>query len=293
VTVPIKFIATDSSLKDVQRALVARLKAAGLETPDLDARLLLMEATGLSRTELVVNNHDVMPSQAARLLESYVGRRLSGEPIDAIFGHQEFYGRRFDISKDVLSPRPETEGLVGHALQRLEGLGSPRILDLGTGSGAILITLLLESPAAAGVGIDMSPAALTMARRNAKVHGLRSRAEWMQSDWYENVEGLFDMVVSNPPYITDAAMEALAPEVANFDPDMSLRGGLDGLEAYAKILAGAGDYLRPGGALILEIGYDQGRSVPTMMGAAGFSNIALYQDLSGHDRVVTGIWGQK
>ena len=286
-------VLSDSSLKVVQRALTVRFKAAGLDTPDLDARILLTEAAGVTRTDLVTNGNDLISPEAVKTLENYAKRRLSGEPIDSILGHSEFYGRRFDISKNVLSPRPETEGLVDIALRAIVGVPSPRILDLGTGSGAILITLLLENQLASGIGVDVSREALTVAQENAERHDLKARAEWMQGDWYENVDGLFDMIVSNPPYITDAAMGELSPEVANFDPDISLRGGADGLAAYAKILAGAVDYLKPGGVLLMEIGYDQGRSVPAMMGAAGGSEIAVHKDLSGLERVVTGIWPKK
>lgn len=290
MTVPFLIPDSDTSFKAALRALAAKFKAEGLDTPDLDARFLLMDAAGVDRTALVTHGDDRVPADKLRTLESFANRRLAGEPIDSILGHSEFYGRRFDISKHVLSPRPETEGLVDIALARLAGVDSARILDLGTGSGAILITLLLENASASGIGIDMSSQALNVARGNAKLRGLKARATWQQSNWFEHVDGMFDMIVSNPPYITDAAMEDLSAEVAGFDPDISLRGGTDGLSAYAAILAGAGDFLKPGGALVMEIGYDQGQSVPAMMRAAGFSSTQLYLDMSGLDRVVTGIW---
>lgn len=290
MTVPFLIPEPAMSFAAVLRALTATFKAAGLETPDLDARFLVMDAAGMSRTELVTQGEDNIPADIRRTIEAFTNRRLAGEPVDYILGHSAFYGRRFDISAHVLSPRPETEGLVDIALAQLAGSRSPRLLDLGTGSGAILITLLLEMPSASGIGIDISSQALEVARANAKRHGLKARAQWQYSHWFEQVGGRFDMVVSNPPYITDAAMAELSPEVASFDPDIALRGGTDGLSAYAAILAGAGDVLKPGGALVMEIGYDQGQSVPEMMRAAGFSSVALHKDLSGHDRIVTGLW---
>lgn len=280
------------NFKDLQRVLTVRLKDADIETPGLDVRIFFEEATGLSRADIIACGNDIVPVNTAKILETYTARRIAGEPIDFILGHREFYGRRFEISKYVLSPRPETEGIIDLALRAFKGLLAPRILDLGTGSGAVLITLLKEL-GGEGVGTDISSDALNVAKTNATVHGVAAQSNWRESDWFENIGGTFDLIVSNPPYITNAAMDTLPGEVSGFDPDIALRGGVDGLTAYADILAGLPDYLNPGGIVILEIGFDQGCSVPAMMRACGLTDVTVHADLSGHDRIITGLWPQK
>lgn len=276
------------TLAEMKTYMRRQFRSAGLDTPDIDARLLLQFAGGWSAADLITGSDTDLPSEIEETLRELTARRLGGEPVDHILGTREFYGRAFNISKDVLSPRPETEGLVDLALKALQGIDHPAIADLGTGSGAIVISILSERPSARGLAVDISEAALKVATGNARRHGVQDRVTFLQSRWFDKVTDRFDIIVSNPPYITDAAMTALSPEVKLYDPDISLRGGTDGLSAYRMLTDRAQDYLKPGGQLITEIGYDQGQAVTEMFRRAGFKDIVLHQDLSGHDRIVSG-----
>ncbi len=259
-----------------------------METPDLEARLLIQAVTHFNSTDQILRGAEPLRLEEEKEIDALAVRRMSGEPIDHIMGFKEFYGRRFEISKDVLSPRPETEGLVDEVLKDLKDKTVPHILDLGTGSGAIIVSLLAETIDAVGTAVDLSSKALAVASINAKAHGVWDRLTVLQGDWFEPVEGTFDVIVSNPPYITDAAMETLSPEVRAFDPDLALRGGADGLGPYHIIAAQAGEYLCAGGGLFLEIGYDQGPAVANMIRANGFAHVSVLKDLAGHDRIVKG-----
>ena len=278
------------NVNSAKRFLMTQFREAGLETPDLDARLLVMAATGFSHTDMIVRGTDFPPSDVFDVIASYAERRLAGEPVDSILGYRQFFGLAFKISKDVLSPRPETEILVETAREILAPLSSPRILDLGTGSGAIIISILSELSAAEGVAVDISDPALKIARQNAVTHEVNSRLEFRCGSWFEPVPETFDLIVSNPPYITQAAMQQLSPEVANHDPHLALSGGEDGLTAYRTIIDGAGAHLNLAGHILLEIGYDQGASVSALLMAAGFSNVSIHKDLAGHDRMIKAMW---
>jgi len=273
----------------IRHDLARQFREAGLEMADQQARLLVMAATGLSHADLITRSHAPIPPASAALIADYARRRLSGEPVDHILGYREFYGRKFKISKDVLTPRPETELLVGAALDSLKNIKSPRILDLGSGSGAIVISILAETPNAVGVAVDMSRPALNIARQNMQTYGLADRVTFLQGYWFEPVSGDFDVILSNPPYITDAAMNALDPEVVDYDPDLALRGGADGLDAYRMIIGQAHTFLKPESPLILEIGYDQGEAVSGLLRDAHFHDIILSQDLAGHNRVIKAV----
>ncbi|WP_051279938.1 peptide chain release factor N(5)-glutamine methyltransferase [Hellea balneolensis] len=274
------------TVNSLKRFLTTQFQEAGVETPDLDARLLVMAATGLTHTELIISGRDFPPAATFDIIADYANRRLAGEPIDHILGYREFYGRRFKVTKDVLSPRPETELLIEAALENLRGKTGAKILDLGTGSGAIAISILTEENDAQGLAIDMSGAALDIAKENAAQHNVADRLKVLQGSWFEAVTEHFDIILSNPPYITDAAMKHLAPEVTGFDPDIALRGGADGLAAYKEIISNAPQYLKPNGIILLEIGYDQGPSVTDLLERRNFSDITTSQDLSGHDRMI-------
>lgn len=278
------------NVNSAKRFLTQQFRKAGLSTPDLDARLLVSFVTGLSRTDLVVRGTEFLTPEMFNQICRVSERRLSGEPIDHILGTREFYGYPFKVTKDVLSPRPETEGVVDMALAVMSGQAAPHFLDLGTGSGAILLSVLAECPHAQGVGVDISGAALKVARGNAEALGVADRATFICTRWTAGLSQRFDVIVSNPPYITDAAMEALDVEVAGFDPDIALRGGADGLVAYRDILGEVSSHLKPHGVLIFEIGYDQGSAVAEMMQHSGYENIKIDKDLAGHDRVVSGMW---
>lgn len=279
------------NVNSAKRFLMQQFREAGLDTPDLDARLLVMEATGFTHTDMIMRGTEFPPAGVFDLIASYAQRRIAGEPIDHILGYREFYGRRFKVNKDVLSPRPETEMLVEAALDIMKSKTDARILDLGTGSGAIAISILAEADNAQGVAVDLSAAALNIARKNAQTHKVDERLTFLEGPWFDPVEGRFDIILSNPPYITDAAMDELEVEVAKFDPDLALRGGEDGLIAYRAITSQAANYLNPKGVLLLEIGYDQGGSVSKLLESQDFSSIFVVKDLSGHDRMIKATCG--
>lgn len=274
------------NVTEAKRHLTTQFREAGLETAHLDARLLVMAATGFSHTDMIARGNEVPTAEAHILISQYATRRLAGEPIDHILGYREFYGRNFKVNKDVLSPRPETEMLVDAALEILKKKPEARIMDLGTGSGAIIISILAGADQARGVAVDMSAAALSVAQQNAKAHSVDDRLTFLEGSWFGPAQGRFDIILSNPPYITDAAMDELATEVSEFDPDLALRGGQDGLIAYRAIISQASNYLEPTGTLLFEIGYDQGRSVSQLLETHRFTAIFVLKDLSGHDRMI-------
>ncbi|WP_415809504.1 peptide chain release factor N(5)-glutamine methyltransferase [Litorimonas haliclonae] len=269
--------------------MTEQFRKAGVSFPEEDALELVLAATGMNRTEIALEGPSLLEPEVANTAAVYASRRLSGEPVDSILGWREFYGRRFKVTKDVLSPRADTELLIRCGLKALAGKKTaPTCLDLGTGSGAVLISILSECTNAAGVGVDISEEALSIARENASDLEVSNRAEFIRSEWYEAVVGRYDLILSNPPYITDAAMEELEAEVVQFDPDISLRGGPDGLEAYRAILSGAGRYLKSGGYLWVEIGYDQAETVQDLFVQSNFADIEIRKDLSGQTRCVGG-----
>lgn len=274
----------------VKRLLISQFREAGLDTPDLDARILLMAATGFSHSDVIARDREILSADTLKRLADYAARRAAGEPVDHILGYREFYGRQFTISKDVLSPRPETEMLVDMALEILKAKPKARILDLGTGSGAIAISILAESEHVQGVAVDVSKAALDAAKENAAAHNVGARLTLLEGSWFAPISGRFDIILSNPPYITAAAMENLDIDVKEFDPDLALRGGEDGLIAYRAIIADVADYLHFDGMVLFEIGYDQGKSVSDLLTRAGFAHISVHKDLSGHDRIIKAVY---
>ncbi|RFP87646.1 peptide chain release factor N(5)-glutamine methyltransferase [Rhodobacteraceae bacterium 63075] len=231
---------------------------------------------------LTLVSPEPLEAAAAAAFSGFITRRAGREPVSHILGTRQFYGRDFEVTANVLAPRGDTETLIAEALEE----PFETVLDLGTGSGAILVTLLAES-AARGTGTDLSEAALAVAARNAERHGVAARCSFTVSDWFEALEGRFDLIVSNPPYIGAEEMEALAPELAH-EPRLALTDEGDGLGAYRAICAGAPDHLRPGGHLLVETGWQQGADVAELMRGAGFVSVRVIQDLGGRDRVVRG-----
>ena len=265
------------------------LREARIAAPALDARLLLCHATGLSHEAYVAAINDVLAPDAAARFGASIERRLAGEPVSRIIGIREFYGRPFRIDASTLDPRPDTETLVEAALGLVDREAPLNILDLGTGSGCILITLLAELPRASGVAVDVSLGALELARANAQILGVGDRAAFLASDWLEAVEGSFDLVVANPPYLSATDMAALSPEVRDHDPGPALDGGPDGLSAYRRIVPGFRKALRPGGFALFEIGFDQDQAVLRLLAEAGLDvgeGQHLWRDLAGRPRVV-------
>ncbi len=274
--------------QEALRAAVERLRAVGVPDPARDARLLLAEALGIAPGRLTLQLPDPLAPDAASAFERMIAARAARQPVAQILGRRLFWGRAFAVTPDVLDPRPETETLIAAALD------APfrRVLDLGTGSGAILLTLLAERPVATGMGCDLSAAALAVARENAQALGLGSRATLCRSDWFSSVRGSFDLIVSTPPYIAAPELAQLAPEPRDWEPRMALVPAGDdgsGLGAYRAILAGLGPHLAPRGRLVVEIGAAQGRAVAALFLARGLAQVRVLRDLDGRDRVVCGL----
>lgn len=252
-----------------------------------DARWLLAHAMGVAPDRLILMAQEMVAPDVQARFNAMVQARATGQPVAQIIGQRMFWGRVFHVTPDVLDPRPETETLIAAALHH----PFARVLDLGTGSGAILLTLLAERPQASGLGVDLSPQALEVAARNAKALGVAARAQLMSSDWFSDVSGPFDLIVSNPPYIAQSDYLTLARDVRAFEPRMALVPADDddtGLNAYRIICAQATGFLTGGGWLMVEIGAGQGQAVEALFRAAQLRDIAVLPDMDGRDRVVIG-----
>lgn len=275
-------------LAAAQGALAKLLREAGIETSALDARLLVQGALDYDAGQLALAHDEALSHAAAMRLADYAAQRLKHKPVSRIFGSRGFYGRDFIINERVLDPRPDSETLIEVALAHLPDGAAARLLDLGTGSGCLLLTLLAERQALTGMGVDVSAQALDVARANAAALGLADRADFIESDWLKNITGTYEMIVSNPPYLGPGEIEWLARDVADYDPHLALYGGSDGLDPYRHLCRNAAAFLVQDGWLVFEIGALQARAVRGFMQEAGFSNIAVQQDLAGRDRVVCG-----
>jgi len=258
---------------------VARLRAAGIPDAPRDARRLLAHALGIEPGRLTLVLPDPVPQEAEALLDASVLRRSARAPVSHIVGFRAFHGREFRVTEDVLDPRPETETLIEAALRTPFG----RVLDLGTGSGCILLTLLAERPGATGIGTDLSEAALAVARDNAARLGIAT--DFVLADWFEGVSGRFDLIVSNPPYIAADEMPALAPELVH-EPRGALTDEADGLSAYRAIGAGAAGFLVPGGRILVEIGPTQAEAVADILAGGGLDIAGFHSDLDSRPRVI-------
>ncbi|MEQ1784463.1 MAG: peptide chain release factor N(5)-glutamine methyltransferase [Hyphomonadaceae bacterium] len=272
--------------QDVMRDAAARLQAAGVEGAWRDVRLLLAHALGVEPVDVILREKDDVEPVGLTAFEAAVQRREAGEPVSRIQGWREFYGRRFHVTPDVLDPRPETELLVDIAIARLPRDG--RVLDLGVGSGCILLSVLAERTDSSGVGVDISAAALGVARINAEALAVLARAELVQGGWDATLSGAFDLVLSNPPYIPAAEMEGLAREVINHDPHLALTPGGDGLGPYRAILARVSQLLAPGGWIGFEFGLGQSLAVSDLMAQAGLQQVEVLSDLAGIERAAFG-----
>jgi release factor glutamine methyltransferase len=283
----------DTSQSLSRRAALRRstnlLSAGGIAEAAGDARFLMLGLLGIAHRDLLLDGEKLLGAVEARSLDVALARRLTGEPVARILGAWEFWGLPFQLAPETLVPRPDTEMLVEAALASVpDRTASLRCLDLGTGSGCILVALLSELPAAFGIGLDRSPGALHMAHHNAVANGLGGRAAFVAGDWCDAVRGSFDLVVSNPPYIAKDLIPHLDRDVRQHDPRAALDGGPDGLDAYRRILDGVrtSALLAPGGTLLFEIGYDQADAVRALAGNVGFADRGLTRDLAGHDRVL-------
>lgn len=281
---------TGLTVDAARRALAAFLKDNDIETPELDARLLIGAALDLDHTGLATQAARVVTGDESDIISSFARRRTAHEPVARIIGRKEFWGLDLRVSAATLVPRPDTETVVDAALEIFRGATQPlRIADIGTGSGAILLALLSEFPCAAGIGTDISAAALATAELNARRLGLAGRASFVRCDYASALSGPFDLIVSNPPYIRSADIAALDRDVRDHDPHLALDGGADGLDAYRAIVPQAAALLGPDGALIVETGHDQGVQVSELMHASGLTLARPPKaDLSGIYRAVMG-----
>ena len=262
------------------------LAAAGIDAARLEARLLLEWVGACSYTDLLRSPERLLDAVAQGVFDTLIERRAGGEPLAYLMGEAEFRGRVFQVSPAVLIPRADTEVLVDRALLHLAGLKAPRVLDLGTGSGIVAVSLALECPAAQLAAVDFSPAALDVARNNASRLG--ATVEFIESDWFGALRGrLFDLMVANPPYVA-AGDPHLACDGLPFEPQMALTDGADGLACIRQIVAGAPSHLRTGGWLIFEHGYDQGEASRNLLVGAGFKGVFTAPDMAGIDRVSGG-----
>ena len=290
------------NISDIYGYIETRLSEAGIEDAGSEARIILRETAGLGSTDIHMRPEEELSASVISDIENIINRRLMREPLQYIYGRWDFMGLSFAVKPGVLIPRPDTEILVETALRSLhDGM---RILDLCTGTGCILISLLKYSNDCEGVGTDISPDALVLARMNAEeilgnagfgeagIYGNNNdRYSFARGDLYEALDGghgRFDIIVSNPPYISSGVIETLAPEVRDHEPHLALDGGPDGLDILRRIIDGAPAHLIKGGELFLEIGYDQGEAVSRLMREAGFGEVEVIKDYAGLDRVVTG-----
>ena len=273
---------------DHLRAAAERLSAAGLEDGPDEARRLLLAASDLSSARLLTEMNAPMPPEEQARFDGFIARREQREPLSHILGTQPFWTLELKVTRDVLTPRADTETLIEATLKAFPDRSAPlRILDIATGSGAIILALLSEFPNATAIATDLSEAALGVARENAALTGLSDRVRFHHQSWAEGLEGPFDLVVSNPPYIAASVIDTLEPEVRVFEPRMALEGGETGFEPYPHLFAEAGRLLAPGGLALLEIGYDQGAVSVEAAQQAGAKEARIIKDLAGHDRVVS------
>ena len=266
-----------------------QLKAAGIEGPVIDARLLVEAAADATRTDIVAEPKRPLTDAQVGVLDGFVARRIAREPISHILGRKGFWKIMLQVTPHVLTPRPDTETVVELVLRDIPENAAITILDLGVGSGAILLAILAERPAAKGLGVDVSEEALAVARDNAAQLGLAPRTALLRGDWTSGLgDASFDLVVANPPYIRTAEIETLEPEVRDHEPRLALDGGADGLDAYRVLAPQILRVVKPGGRFAVEIGHDQSAAVQALFRAAGGIEVTTAKDLANRDRVVSG-----
>lgn len=279
-----------TQLGDCLRALQAYLAQADIENPALDTRLLAAHALGMDRVQLLTASERMLSRDEQERLIALTERRAAHEPVARILGVREFWGLPFALNEATLEPRPDSETLIETVLKLRPVDGAPplRILDLGTGTGCLQLALLHEYRAATGLGIDLAPRAVEQARMNAQNLELDNRAEFRVGNWLEGIREPFDIILSNPPYIRRAIIPALQPDVRDHDPMLALDGGEDGLAPYCHLIPLLPNFLKPGGLVVFEVGYDQAADVRAMLAHAGFLRTSIHKDLGGMDRCVVG-----
>lgn len=274
---------TGGLLKELKRVFAD----AGIDSSRIDSELIVMEALGFTRVQLITREDYELTAQELERVSEMKERRLKFEPMQYILGYCEFMGLDFSLNESTLIPRPDTECLVERVMEYIKLNSAKTVLDIGTGSGAIAVSLAALADVFC-VGCDISKNALKMAAYNGEKNGVKAKTKFVQSDVFENIEGEFDIIVSNPPYIESDVISTLSPQVKDFEPVGALDGGSDGLKFYRKIAAEAKKYLKYGGLLAFEIGYNQGDAVKNIMEAQGFADVSVGKDLAGLDRTVLG-----
>lgn len=281
-----------TTLKTLYDDIRLQLKGADIESPDLEARMILEYRVAKTYSDIIGNPEETIDPSVCGLALKDMQERVEGKPLSRIYGMKEFYGREFYLGEDTLDPRSDSETLIDAALDILQGDGPKTILDLGTGSGCLLLTLLAECPRARGVGIDLAAGAVEVAQKNAKALGLESGSTFLHGNWFDPLSGeestpeSFDLIVSNPPYISNQIIPILSPEVQNFDPNLALDGGEDGLNAYREIFSQIKNFCHHDTKILLEIGFDQKEEVSRLGDESGFFVARAFSDLGGHDRVL-------
>lgn len=274
-------MAQDWTIGRAVTELTAAFDAAGIDTSRLDARILVGHAVKLEPSLLFARANRVLTDEESILVRDFAARRARHEPVARITGHRGFWSLDFLVTPDTLDPRADTETLVEAVLKSTAHYKSPRILDLGTGSGCILLAILTDWQGASGVGVDLNPGAVAIAAENAERLGLATRAAFRASDWCESLSETFDLIVSNPPYIADHERDQLAPDVRDFDPALALFAGADGLAAYRALIPAARGRIAASGRLFLEIGAGQGPAVSRLLAESAFRLVAEHPDLAG------------
>lgn len=272
-----------STYKELLKTAYEFLKSNGVADADVDSWYLLTHVFGLSRVEFFIHGQEICPKDKAKEYMKLIEKRANHIPLQYLLGTQEFMGLEFEVNEDVLIPRQETELLVEEVLKLSN---NKSVLDLCTGSGCIIISLAKLGCLKRAVGVDISEKALQVADRNRKVH--KAEVEFIKSDLFDKLEGKYDIIISNPPYIKSLDLASLMPEVKDWEPVHALDGGPDGLRFYKKIISDLYRFLNPGGHVFFEIGYDQGQAVKSMLQSAGLTDVDIKKDYSGHDRIVYG-----
>lgn len=277
-------VAAEWTIREVLSWTRGYFEGAGIVQPRLEAEILLAHALEVDRLHLYLSPDKPLSVEERSRFRTFVQRRRAGEPLQHLIGEVTFFGLRFRVSRDALIPRSETEELLDHTLRLATRDREIRCLDLGTGSGVIAVCLARYLPRAAVTAADVSATAIDLARANATLNDVADRIEFVESDWFRNVSGRFDLVVSNPPYVASDAVADLAVEVRDHEPRVALDGGEGGTQAISSILTGLGDHLLPGGRVLLEIGDGQGDTVSREMRAVGLTDVRIDRDLSGRER---------
>ena len=274
-------------LSELQKKITKILAEGGIETNSLDARIILREIFNFDEKELILNSDLILSESKISKVQKIITRRLNFEPVSKIFGKRDFYNSTFSISNDVLDPRPETENIVEIANNFILEKGYESFIDLGTGSGCIILSILKENKNLTAVGVDISIDAINIAKKNSKDMNLEKRSSFLVSNWLSSIYNSYDLIISNPPYIPSDEIITLSKTVKNFDPLISLDGGQDGLKCYKEIAEDINRVINKNGRVILEIGYNQAHDVIKIFESKEFKLLKIYNDINGLNRILT------